>query len=922
MLRYEAVFSCFLAIGFFIGNVAVAQNQRDRAPVVLNGSTEKGVVVPAGQSAFEVAITLVPSGSDKDLLYVYRTSASTSVSLRTPRGTLITASNAEQFHFRWRQAAVWPISEAGQDPTSDNGLEPDVSETGTHLIIGFPAGQEVGVYALVFDSTDSQEESRVVIAWSKDWLADTSRSSITAGVHVVGKYHRTGDWVRVVAVVSNDEDPVLSPIVVGTASATMDVSDLVEVGGLVLVEKVRLRKGLSRYLYRARLKNNSAYFTWDFFAVAEPSDSSVPVEEGLLKFLPMGAGESVLSGTTISIVAPTYPDFDVNTLNWRVTATSPPLTLNFTEAGKVRDVANSTVFEAAFQPEENGEYSVEVHIEGRTAEGLPFLRNSRTGFTLFPLRATIASIVPEGVDRNGNGRNDEIWLTTTVEVQRRGEYQLSFYLMDSYGSRLSVLKWKQLEVGSNTILEIVKAQDLVDLGLMKGPFQIVDVKLVWNGASKAVGASRSWIADYHLTLGETPAWDVDDFDKGPIYLTGHSREQAIDVDGKTGFDELYVQVELMQVPGVSSESIHCWVRADLVDATGALIETVKKRAWIRKGRTWVAFSFSGPKIARSGKDGPYTIQKVAASCGGEIHLVQSMLRTKPYRYTDFAIVDADFRIDLSGVSVTSGGPRFAWVAIHGIGGYEGHVDVSVLSASPGVKASIPHSRTLIDSTATVRVEAEPSTLPGVYAMLLSATDGKITRTETIPITVTSEDLRVEVSLHGPRYLHPGMSTQLSAAVLHAENQRVVWSIGRGFGRLEASGNTAKYTAVPVTEMIAVGVQANSVADPQRADAQQIVLSPPVEIILLPDSSTIKAGQQVSIVAKVKHIGDLNNDQVKWTVNPTDTEVVMEPLKLTYTAPSEVTRSFTITVTARNPEDSTAIATATIIVRPTWDKDLD
>ncbi|MCZ2156366.1 MAG: hypothetical protein LC114_21095 [Bryobacterales bacterium] len=125
------------------------------------------------------------------------------------------------------------------------------------------------------------------------------------------------------------------------------------------------------------------------------------------------------------------------------------------------------------------------------------------------------------------------------------------------------------------------------------------------------------VVDYHATMGVTPAYNLGDFERGSIYFTGQTAEQALNLDGQSGYDVLRVQAEVEQGPGVSERTMQCRVQGKLTDAAGFVVDAVTGEAEVREGTNWVAMDFRGPRIARSNVNGRSPVRDVSNRLHGD-----------------------------------------------------------------------------------------------------------------------------------------------------------------------------------------------------------------------------------------------------------------------------------------------------------------
>jgi hypothetical protein len=872
---------------------------RDENPTIpVQASWVKPLAFPNGNPALEIPLTLDPSPSGNDLLHVW-TPEAVPISLRLPSGTIVNSSNAQSLGFEFGQE----ISD-GSDPAGDDfgGIIEIGAAPGAHIVIEFPENQAAGTYHLLADTS----AKTATIGGMAEWH---STSPLVAGCQTEAKLFRAGDAVTVVCVVAEEQSPVANVTLAGEIQPQIDVTASVALGTAQLIRKEDDGEGFSLYVYRLDLQNNSSLAS-RFIATAETSADDATIVRGEVGFDTIAAGQSGSSLNELQVSAPTTPGFDPATLNWRVVGAGNPIALALTDAGPGNDGLGDGIYSGQFTPSQLGTYSIRVELTGTSPALRPFYRVAITEIEVIEQPATIGATTDTGVDANGNGKHESIRINTSLNVNVAGEYVLNFSLADAQERQHGVSRVLSLELGSQLVSVEFPAAELLRAGLSNGPHAIRGMVL-----SRRV-AGRETVSDYLPLVHTTGAYNLGDFDRGSIYFTGQASEQALNLDGVAGYEVLRVQAEAVQVPGVAAGTMNCRVQGKLTDAAGFVIDAVIGAAAMNEGTNQVALDFRGPKIARSNVNGPYAVRDVSLECSGMRDSAAALLSTAGYLAVDFQNVQPEFLIDLSGISLKPGETRAVPLTIRGIGAYEGAVTLSAPAASPGLTPAVDYPNVLVDSLTTVKLSAAAGTAPGSYSMELSATDGTITRTRTVPVLVSAADVDVEVLVTGPRYLHPGMSTQLTATVLNSTAQGVTWSIYPGAGSFVPSGNTATYTVGAVPAGNAETIQANSAVDPTRAGAVRFSVDPPIAITLTPAVQSVAAGQQAQIAASLANVGDTyNNDRVTWAVSPAGS-TVSQAKSLTYTAPAFIGEAATVTVTATNPEDPAAMATATIHLIPT------
>ncbi|MCW5962774.1 MAG: hypothetical protein KIT83_01945 [Bryobacterales bacterium] len=867
----------------------------------LSSAAAKADAVPAGEEAFEIPIVLDPNPSGKDFIHIFRDQPAAAISVRTPTGTVLTAATAATHGFNWQEANIQVDSVAMEDDS--DGFGPDVTAEGAHTLLMFPPSQAAGTYVIVVDSRSVTEVTSLQITAHLDSPIAVTTSSDASD-------YRLGDPVTVAAVVFENGQSVVNVTATATVVGYRYVTGDVTVGGFSLESKTDLGNGLSRYAYKVSLTNNTGNSQWRFVATADTFDDEVRIIRGSLGFEPISGSMPVESEETILVLAPTSPNYNPSALEWEVTAFSAPVELSLVDVGPGNDLTADGVFTARFVPTESGLFEIGTTIQGTSPSGKPFYRVASSGFSVHPAQATVASITSVGIDANNNQKYEALRFTATIDVQEPGDYTLSFQIRDTAEHTHTFLRAAELNAGGNQIVQEVDAKHLLEAGFTSGPLSIVGVTL------RREVFGRDTVVDYHETMGITPSYDLGDFERGSIYFTGQASEQALNLDGQPGYDVLRVQAVAMQGPGVSSGPMNCRVQGRLTDAAGSVIDAVTAPATMREGSNQVVIDFRGPKIARSNVNGPYAVRNVSLECSGMRDTATALLTTTGYLAADFQNIQPEFHIDLSGISLKPGQTRTVPVTVRGIGAYEGTVTMSAPSASPGLSPVVSYPEVLVDALTTVKLTAGAGITPGTYSMDLSATDGTITRTRTIPVVVSDEDVAVQIVQTGPAFLHPGMSTQLEASVLHAAEQGVTWSAHPGAGLITANGASATYTVGAVPAGNSEIVLAASAADPTRVGRVSLVVLPPVLIHLDPVTTTLRDGESTWIYASLENHGNTYNPSLTWTSEGPTGSMLKYSLQARYTAPATITSPQTVAIRATFAEDPAALAEVVLTLVPT------
>ncbi|MCA1792179.1 MAG: hypothetical protein LC667_20730 [Thioalkalivibrio sp.] len=129
-------------------------------------------------------------------------------------------------------------------------------------------------------------------------------------------------------------------------------------------------------------------------------------------------------------------------------------------------------------------------------------------FEVFPSTATLTGgFTDKGVDVNTDGLIDRLDITLGVDVDRAGEYAAEILLRASNGNET----WTRdgfavLDAGSTEITTSLDAQRLRENLGVNGPYELSDVRLLWNPASASTQPMRH-IASRLLNLGFTQPYN-------------------------------------------------------------------------------------------------------------------------------------------------------------------------------------------------------------------------------------------------------------------------------------------------------------------------------------------------------------------------------------------------------------------------------
>jgi uncharacterized protein (TIGR03437 family) len=155
-------------------------------------------------------------------------------------------------------------------------------------------------------------------------------------------------------------------------------------------------------------------------------------------------------------------------------------------------------------------------------------------------------------------------------------------------------------------------------------------------------------------------------------------------------------------------------------------------------------------------------------------------------------------------------------------------------------------------------------------------------------------------------LTPSQGRQFVASVTGTTNTGVTWSMNPTVGSLSNGTYTAPSA---ITSPQTVTISAVSVVDPSKSGTATVQLMPNnLSIVLSPSAATLAPSQSTQFTPTVTGTGNIG---VTWSMNPS----VGSLSGGLYTAPSTISSSQTVTITATSVQDSSTFATATVQLVP-------
>ena len=155
-------------------------------------------------------------------------------------------------------------------------------------------------------------------------------------------------------------------------------------------------------------------------------------------------------------------------------------------------------------------------------------------------------------------------------------------------------------------------------------------------------------------------------------------------------------------------------------------------------------------------------------------------------------------------------------------------------------------------------------------------------------------------------LGAGQAQQFTATVTGSSNTSVIWSLSSAVGTVTSSGLYTAPSSISGTQTITL--TATSAAQTSATGTASITLAP-VSVTVSPNSTSLSAGQTQQFTSTVT---GSSNTSVTWTLSPAVGTVTSGGL---YTAPSSISTSQTVTLTATSAAQTSATGTAAISLVP-------
>ena len=294
------------------------------------------------------------------------------------------------------------------------------------------------------------------------------------------------------------------------------------------------------------------------------------------------------------------------------------------DGGDADNAASDGLYSGEFEPVLPGIYDVIAEINGTSNAGIPFTRQSTSQFEVVtPAGSLIDGVTDQVVDDNGNGLYDRLVLSVEVDIVEAGEHLFSATIQTIGGQFLTRNALVTLPVG-NSFVDVDFESDAIQELFENGPYEISIIELEF------VGPNGLQPSDILLDIGSTQAYQLSQFERDAILLTGNNQDNAQDLNSNGLFDRLAVSVEVDLI----NSGFYQW-SGRLVDETGNEIDISASDGSLSAGVNTIDFIFNGNLIGQNATDGPYRLTDLLIFGGGQSLLATDVAETEPYLFEDF-----------------------------------------------------------------------------------------------------------------------------------------------------------------------------------------------------------------------------------------------------------------------------------------------
>ncbi len=246
-------------VSTFYGQILPPTTTVERTSAYIQPAT---VQPGSSPTTINLVVDTQPSGGDQ--IEIVTSDPGIVVSLVTPSGMQVTAATAASL------GISWTTSSANDNDYSDF-LDP-FSIPGTHTSIELPAGSVSGMYQVVADGRNIENEAGILIQYF-------SPSLVVFGAATDSASYRVGESVTLAGFLSDGAMPIQNASVTAEAYYASPVS--ASISNFQLISQQDLGDGTTSLTYSAQI-NNSGFAANGVVAAASSNDPSVSVDSGNL----------------------------------------------------------------------------------------------------------------------------------------------------------------------------------------------------------------------------------------------------------------------------------------------------------------------------------------------------------------------------------------------------------------------------------------------------------------------------------------------------------------------------------------------------------------------------------------------------------------------------------------------------------------
>lgn len=292
--------------------------------------------------------------------------------------------------------------------------------------------------------------------------------------------------------------------------------------------------------------------------------------------------------------------------------------------GQTDDRTADGIYSAELTPQLAGNYSLVGVATGQISGKKSFTRNSLASFVAVSAASQFSgSIANQGVDDNADGLFDRIQFRLGTQTVATGQYQAFVELKTAGGKTIIGNGVTNLTAGTGEILANIPASAVLEAN-ENGPYTIESIRL-----DKITETDGSQEVDRRINLGQTLPYQLSQFQRPPLILTGVFTETGIDTNGNGKFDILRVSVQV----NVLRAGLYDW-NMKIANSDSQDIAFASNRGNLTSGLNNITVDFNGAQIRRSESNGPYGITDLLLFGPNSI-VATEVGQTRAYSYTEF-----------------------------------------------------------------------------------------------------------------------------------------------------------------------------------------------------------------------------------------------------------------------------------------------